>query len=137
MLPCLLIVLLGCVADAPELAAPDFSGAPSQTLASASGRRTVDVWIWPPTVRRGVDAVRYRIVDAAGAPLDGATVTATPWMPAHGHGTSVRPTVTARGDGVYDIDSVLFFMDGRWELRSEIVAPAQDSDAVTATFDVR
>lgn len=130
-------ILVGCAAAGPGAGPPEFDGAPVAILASDSGRLVVSVWTWPAPLSRGVDAVRLRIADAAGAPVDGAAVTATPWMPAHGHGTSVEPSVTPGGDGVYDVDDVLFYMDGRWELRTRIDVPGADADTLVATFDVR
>ncbi len=130
-----LVSLGGCGAT-PAAAAPDFADAPAYDLPSVSGHLVVTVRSSPPRPGTGVNAVQLTIVDDRGAPVDGAAVTATPWMPAHGHGTSVVPSISARGDGVYEIDRVLFFMPGRWELRAEIVPEGQAPDHVVATFDV-
>jgi hypothetical protein len=138
ILACLTVVLLGCGEGAADRAAmPTFDGAPSAVLVTDSGRLVVSVWTWPAPLSRGVDAVRFRVTDAAGTPVDGATLAATPWMPAHGHGPSVLPTVTGIGDGAYDADPVDLYMAGRWELRTRIDAPgAPAEDTAVVPLDV-
>jgi hypothetical protein len=116
---------------------PEFEVEPGQIVTSASGRLVLSVWTAPAPPVKGVNALRLRIVDAAGAAVDGDSVQATTWMPAHGHAASVAPTVTPRGDGVYDLDRVVFFMDGRWELRGDATDLSGTGDAFLATFDVR
>jgi hypothetical protein len=50
-----------------------------------------------------------------GAPMDGASITVTPYMPAHGHGTGVVANVTATGTtGQYSLAPVNMFMTGVW-----------------------
>jgi hypothetical protein len=41
-------------------------------------------------------------------------------MPAHRHGMNYRPSVTARGDGRYRADGLLFHMPGRWRVTFEV-----------------
>ena len=106
-----------------------------QVVDSASGLLHVTVRTSPQPPVKGVNAVQYQITDAAGGPVDGLDVTAFPWMPAHGHGTSVQPTITAEGAGIYQIVNVYLYMSGRWELRSDL---GQDGgqDSVIPVFDV-
>ena len=40
----------------------------------------------------------------------------TPFMPDHGHGTSLQPKVTSQGNGRYAISPVYFFMPGVWRV---------------------
>jgi hypothetical protein len=88
----------------------------------------------PP--ERGVLSVELRVKDANGAPKDGLTLDVVPWMPAHGHGSSVIPVVTAEGDGVYRVDRLQLAMPGTWQLRLALHAPDLDARA-TATLEVR
>jgi hypothetical protein len=37
-------------------------------------------------------------------------------MPEHKHGMNYRPSVQARGDGLFRADGLMFHMPGRWEL---------------------
>jgi hypothetical protein len=130
-------LVAGCGGEVPAAGPPVFEIEPGAVLTSASGLVSVSVWTSPAPPTKGLNAVRFRVVDAGGAPLDGAGVSATVWMPAHGHGTSVKPSVTERGDGVYDVERVVFFMDGHWEVRSTFTDGAGAVDGFVATFDVR
>jgi hypothetical protein len=69
-----------------------------------------------------------RLLDASGQPVNGATVvlptdnqalgwnfSKDPWMPLHGHGDSIVPTVTNNGDGTYTL-AMHFFMAGLWQI---------------------
>ncbi len=73
-------------------------------------------------------------LDAKGAPLDGVTMSAVPWMPAMGHGASTVPTVIAKGHGVYQLSNVNLFMPGHWEVRVSMSGAV--TDKTTLTFDV-
>jgi hypothetical protein len=52
-----------------------------------------------------------------GAPIDGATLTATPFMPSHQHGSPIRAQITpVPGQaGQYTISPVNMWMPGVWE----------------------
>jgi hypothetical protein len=41
-------------------------------------------------------------------------------MPEHRHGMNYRPTVSARGTGLYVAEGLLFHMPGRWQLLFEV-----------------
>jgi hypothetical protein len=61
-----------------------------------------------------------KIEDAAGNPVTGAAITSvTPFMPDHGHGTSI-PQIVPNADGTITVSSVYLFMAGLW--RTTIVA---------------
>lgn len=95
----------------------DFHSAPYQPL--VAGLQCVEVVVTLPST---------------GAPVDGLTVTMTPWMPAMGHGASVSPSVTALGQGRYVFTNVSLFMPGEWQLRTQF--SGQVSDSVEPTFSV-
>lgn len=61
------------------------------------------------------------------SPVDGLTVSVTPWMPAMGHGQSETVNVTPKGKGVYSISPLAFFMAGEWELVTKIGGPMSDT----------
>jgi hypothetical protein len=125
LLPLLVLLAVSCGPDGG--AAAGFKATPLLAdVASASGALHLAVFTDPQPPTRGVVAVRYRITDAAGAPVDGLSVTVVPFMPAMGHGTSVVPTVTPRGAGVYDVANVSLFMAGWWQLRTELQGGASD-----------
>lgn len=85
----------------------------------------------PP--QRGTIAVDYR-VSAAGAPVDGLSISVVPWMPAMGHGSSITPDVHAMGGGRYVITNVDLFMPGRWELKTTFSGTLDDH--ATPAFDI-
>jgi hypothetical protein len=82
-----------------------------------------------------------KLMDSSGQPVKDATVTLptgdqalgwtfpkNPWMPLHGHGSSITPTITNNGDGTYSV-STYFFMAGLWQMY--LVAQTTGADAVT------
>lgn len=88
----------------------------------------------PPHV--GPHVLHLTLTDASGAPAEDAEVTATTWMPAHGHGAPDDPVVSPEGGGAFRIEPVDFFMPGRWEVR--IVARLGEVQSeVAPAWDVR
>ena len=84
-----------------------------------------------PLRPRRMHTVRVAITDAAGLPVDDATIQIDGGMPQHGHGLPTRPRVTrALGKGLYEIEGVRFNMGGWWEFRLAINA-ASAADVVT------
>jgi YtkA-like len=117
-----------------------FEGSPAETMASVSGNLQIGVWWSPLQPVVGYDATQFAISDATGAPVSGLTLTIVPWMPAHGHGASVQPTVTETAPGIYAATPLDFFMAGEWELRTSIASGvdgggAGDAAIVADTFD--
>ena len=114
-----------------------FPRSPYVSLVSDSGKLRIEIRTapdQPPT--RGTSSVEMRVVEVATeTPVDGIAFTVVPWMPAHGHGSSVKPTVTAAGGGRYVLTNVDLFMPGRWELRTTFSGGANDSAA--PAFDVQ
>lgn len=82
---------------------------------------------------------KHRVVlvlneDAEGsAPLEGARVTLSPWMPAHGHGTE-DVEVFEEEPGVYVTEDVWFNMPGIWDLRVRV--EAEEYGDLIATVEV-
>ena len=74
----------------------------------------------PPV--KGNNTWTIEIDDASGAALDGLTVSVSPWMPDHGHGT--QPVlVTSAGSGRYDLAPVYLYMSGFWQVPVLIKSP--------------
>jgi len=103
-----------------------FPDAPLLSLSSRSGGLHLELRSSPQPPVRGKDAVRLTFTDDGGAPVDGLDVAVQPWMPAMGHGSSVVPTVTARGQGEYDLSNLYLAMPGTWELRMTLSGTASD-----------
>lgn len=84
-----------------------------------------------PLRPRRMQTLRVEITDAAGSPVDNATIGIDGGMPEHGHGLPTRPRVTrALGHGLYEIEGVRFNMRGWWEFKLAITAPS-GTDVVT------
>ena len=82
----------------------------------------------PPAKQSNV--LTLQVADASGKPVDGATLSVLPYMPDHGHGSSVKPTVTAKGGGTYEVTNVYLPMPGLWRLTVTVQMPnvaAQDA----------
>jgi hypothetical protein len=90
----------GCAADNRK----DIYTAGLTKPAGAVNVKIVEAAPGPP--EKGRNALTIAITDAGGQPVDGATVTVTPFMPDHGHGSAVKPIVTAAGGGNYAVSEV-------------------------------
>jgi hypothetical protein len=122
-----LAALAGCSSEA----ASDGTEGAAAIAMSASGTlrinaRTVDGEA-PIRGDNPFDIEILRADDDVG--IEGLQLTLVPWMPAMGHGTSVRPRVTEVGDGHYRADDVYLFMPGLWELRISMMGSIQDNAA--------
>jgi hypothetical protein len=83
---------------------------------------------------KGTNNWTIELTDASGAPIDGAAITAFPYMPDHGHGTSVKPTVTSMGSGKYSVDNVLLFMPGLWQTTLTVTMPGATKSAGSVVY---
>lgn len=104
------------------------AGLAKQTSTGALSIKLMEATPAPP--QKQSNALVLQVVDGAGVPVDGATLSVTPFMPDHGHGSSVKPTVTAKGGGVYDVANVYLPMPGLWRLTVTVQMPnvaAQDA----------
>lgn len=122
-----------CGSEQPAMTTPslNFSGSSAQTVTSASGQLTIAVR-WSPSVPlRGSDAAELTFLDVAGNPVDGLDVSIVPWMPAHGHGTSVQPGIMPTAPGVQVATPLYLFMSGEWQLRMTITGAMDDTAIAT------
>ena len=113
---------------------PSFAADPAQVLASDSGSLMIVVRFAPAPPTVGTDAVQLSFVDPNGAAAAGLALTVVPWMPAHGHGTSVNPTVTETAPGTFVATPLYLFMPGSWELRMTISGSVDDT--AKAAFEI-
>ena len=88
----------------------------------------------PAPPQRDVNDLVLELLDASGNPLDGASLSVVPWMPDHGHGSSVKPTITPTGGGLYTITNLYYPMPGLWQL-TMTVTPAGSTAGQTAVFN--
>jgi len=85
----------------------------------------------PAPPAKGNNDWMVQILDADSNPVTGATFTVTPFMPDHGHGTSVTPQ-TSEGTGDYTISPLYLFMPGLWEVTIRVDS---GSDTDTTKYD--
>jgi len=68
-----------------------------------------------------------------GNPMDGATVTGTPYMPAHQHGSPIIADVTPTGNpGEYSIAPINMWMPGVWQTTIAVTSGPNPDRAVFA-----
>jgi hypothetical protein len=133
-------VLLVVAACGGSGSAPDtgsFAETPATIVTSEAGRYRIAVYSAPDVQpSRGVNRLRLVVTKSAdGDPATGLDVDVVPWMPAMGHGTSVKSTVQSGAEpGVYTVNNVNLFMPGLWEIR--VTIGALTSDHATAKFEV-
>ena len=53
-------------------------------------------------------------------------------MPAHQHGMNYDPVITTQGQGIYQVDGMMFHMPGHWEIRVEAVL---HGETIAYTYD--
>ena len=91
----------------------------------------------PNPVIKGNNDWKIQVVDAQGAPVSGATITVKPYMPDHGHGSSIIPQVAAGADpGTYDVSLLNLFMPGIWTVTFDVTTQDNVTDSAVFTFCV-
>jgi len=83
----------------------------------------------PPA--KGIDTWTIETDRAAtGTPVDGMSITVSPYMPDHRHGTTAVG-VTAAGAGTYTINPLNLYMAGYWEITFNLTDPSAGDAPVT------
>ncbi len=77
---------------------------------STAGMKVTLVSSDPAPPIRGTNNWSLKVENAPG------DITVTPYMPDHGHGTSVKPTIEAAGPGAWNVKNLYFFMPGVWRV---------------------
>jgi YtkA-like len=126
------LALVACGSAAPpddNLAAAslEFPADPYAVMSSVEGALQIEVRTVPEQPpARGEASAEYRIRDASGRAVDDLELAVVAWMPAMGHGTSVKARITPLGEGRYVVSNLNLFMPGKWELRSNFSGPVTD-----------
>lgn len=89
----------------------------------------------PAPPAEGDNTWTVQLTDTSDTPLaDGAVTEVKPWMPDHGHGTTVEPTMSDMdGESMVDVNDIDFRMPGVWTLTFTVETGGQID---TATFNV-
>jgi hypothetical protein len=83
----------------------------------------------PAPPAKGNNAWTLQLFDASGAPIEGADVSLTPYMPDHAHGSAVKPEVKAQGGGNYGVSRIYLPMSGFWEFTVTVVRGGVSEEA--------
>lgn len=76
----------------------------------------------PAPPMRGDNAWTLQLTNAAG-PLTGATIVVSPFMPDHGHGTSIEAKIIELPDaGQYELSPINMWMPALWETTIQATA---------------
>jgi hypothetical protein len=95
----------------------------------------VDAMPTPPT--KGLNTWTIQLSDAQGQPVSGAIMTVHPFMPDHGHGSSVTPQVMPMPTaGNYQVSLLDFFMPGIWDVTFTITLASGPTETLKFTFCV-
>jgi hypothetical protein len=87
----------------------------------------------PPT--KGNNSWTIKVTDASGAPLDGLSITVKPFMPDHGHPSSIVPEVAPAGTpGEYNVTLLNLFMPGIWTITFDVTMSNMSTDSSVFTF---
>jgi YtkA-like len=110
----------------------------SQGMRRATDQGLYEVTLYsdpaPPAV--GTNTFTLGVTGSDGASLTGATVSVTPSMPSHGHGSNADPVVIEEGAGVYHVENVVLQMMGIWQF-DIVVETEAGPDLVRFTFDIK
>ena len=87
-------------------------------------------------VVKGDNAWTVEVLDATGNPATGATFTLKPFMPDHGHGSSIVPDIEpGTGDATFNVGRINTFMPGIWQFTFSITKDTT-ADSAVVTFCV-
>ena len=85
---------------------------------------------------KGTNTWTLKVLDGSAQPVSDASLTVKPFMPDHGHGTSVVPQVAPAGDA-YTISNLYLFMAGLWQVTITVTTPSgTQNDAAVFSFCV-
>ncbi len=83
----------------------------------------------------GQNSLEFVLADEDGNPIEGAEVTATPFMPSMGHGSTEVPIVKELEDGEYLATNIVYTMKGEWTLTIEVKTDSTE-DSFVLLYDV-
>lgn len=104
----------------------------SKKTAGALSVKIMEATPAPPA--KLTNAMTFQVLDGAGLPVDGASVSVVPFMPDHGHGSAVKPSVTPKGGGVYAVANLYYPMPGLWRVTVTIQVPNAAPQDVAFSF---
>jgi hypothetical protein len=104
---------------------------------TTSGTKVSFVSADPAPPATGENTWAINLTDTTGAPMSGATIALKPYMPDHGHGSSIVPQVTPMAaQGAYQVKLIDLFMPGIWQNTFTITPASGPVETVVFTFCV-
>lgn len=94
---------------------------------------TLDVPDEPPTVGNSFAIVVNVFEPDETTHVADAELTLTESMPMMGHGMDSEPTITANGDGTFDVGNLEYSMEGLWHFNFTITSGERSDSIVFAT----
>jgi hypothetical protein len=102
---------------------------------SSSGNLKVTLVSGDPTPpARGNNSWNVTLTDSAGNAIPNAQPVAVPYMPDHGHGSSVTPDVTPTSGAAFTVSPLYLFMPGVWQVTFTATPDAGVADQVQFEF---
>jgi hypothetical protein len=112
--------MLGLAVAAPAHAAPSCAAPLGfEARGRLESRDLVVLYRTVPDIEVGRHFV-VEVVVCAEPPAAVGAVRVDAQMPEHRHGMNYRPLVSARGNGLYVAEGLLFHMPGRWQLLFDV-----------------
>jgi hypothetical protein len=91
----------------------------------------------PAPPAKGNNTWTVRVLDGKGDPVNGAAIVTKAFMPDHGHGSSIKPQATGKGDdGTYEITPVNLFMPGVWQITFTVTPAGGKAESAIVNFCV-
>ncbi|HEY6561463.1 MAG TPA: FixH family protein [Polyangiaceae bacterium] len=95
--------------------------APNLSKTGSAGITVTIVEATPAVPGINMDNVwNVRVTDSSGTAVEGATLQMDQDMPAHGHGVPRQAISTEQGGGLYELEPILFTMDGLWTVPIDV-----------------
>ena len=96
----------------------------------------VDASPAPPA--KGENSWTIEVTDADGKPVTGASIALKPFMPDHGHGSSITPQIKEdpTAPGQYQVTLIDLFMPGIWQNTFTVTPASATAENVVFTFCV-
>jgi YtkA-like len=89
----------------------------------------------PAPPEKGLNTWTLQLTDGGGNAVSGAAVTVDPWMPDHGHGSSIVPQVMPMSSaGTYQVTLLDLFMPGIWQVTFDVTPASGPPETVVFSF---
>jgi YtkA-like len=90
----------------------------------------------PAPPAHAVNTWKVAVANASAQPLTSLNLQVVPFMPDHGHGSTVQPSVANNSDGTYTVSNLYFFMPGVWQITFGATPPGGTADSAVYYFCV-